>query len=335
MMSNSAFLKYIVSLNPGVLNGLLSTQEQKLDAIAEGAVTPLTHLLETSTHREVITLSTLALGSLVQVSQGRRAVVARGLVALTETLVKSPEAAAGAIRQFFSSNEGVLLLMAQTSLLNLVVSSLVALAERSADEAVNANAFINATAALASICTTDGGIISSLENNVPSVIVALINRGLSGDLRFDPKLNELLEAGAACLAQCSHFPQGRKVMREAGGVEAICSILHVAQFSRAALVASTSALMAVSVEEESKLPLMKSGGVRLVELLRGEDEQLSSNARATLTSSCENLEARRIMAVMLSDADQKNILFKGPLPPTPPDFRYKVLLAGPDAAAKR
>jgi hypothetical protein len=324
-----SFMAHIHIHISGVLNCLLSTQEQKMDAIAEGAVAPLTHLVESSTHLEVITLSTKALGYLVQVSQGRKEVVKIGMVAITEALKKSPEAAAGAIRQFVSSNDGVLLLLAEPSLLNLVVTALVALAERSTDELVNVNAFINAAAALASICTTDAGIVSSLENNVPSVIVALVNRGLDGDLKFDPKLNDLLEAGAFCLAQCSHFPQGRKVVREAGGVEAISTILHVAQFSRAPLVAATTALMAVSVEEESKLPLMKSGGVRLVALLRGEDEQLSSNARAALTSSCENLEARKIMALMLSEADQKTILFRGPLPPTPPDFRYTVLLAGP------
>ena len=313
-----------------VLNGLLTTQEQKLDAISIGAVPTLTHLVESSLNAQVVKLSTEALGSLVQVSQGRKAVMTRGsLVALSEALKKTPEAAAGAIRRFVSSNEGVLLLMAEPSILGLLVAALVALSERGTSDDININSYVNAAAALASIGTTDGGIISSLENNVPSVVVALINRGLTGDLRFETKLNDLLEAGASCLSQCCHLPDGRRVVREAGGVDALSTILHVAQFSRPTLVASTSALMALSVEEPSKLPIMKNGGARLISLLKGEDEQLSGNARAALTSSCENLDARKIMALLLSEEDQKTVLFKGPLPPTPPDFRYKVLLAGP------
>lgn len=307
-----------------VFSGLLTTQENKLDAIS--AIAPLTRLVETSTNPEVLKLSCEAIGSLVQVTQGRGALIkCQGLLALTESLKQSPEAAAGAIRRFTSSNDGIQILSSHPELLGLIVSSFVALAERTIEDGLTIKAFVNATAALAGICTTDGGIVSSLENNVPAVIVNLLKRGLTGDLKFEANLNDLLEACVSCLGQICHYPEGRKAVREAGGVEVVASVLEIAQFFRPAQLAATAALMALSVERESKIPVMKTCGAMLVRLLKGTDDvELSSNAKTALISSSEHLEARRIMMInLLTEEEQKTLL--GSLPSLPQDFKNRVL----------
>jgi hypothetical protein len=50
-----------------VFLGLLTTQEQKLDAIAEGACAPVTALVRTTSNAEVLSLACETLGSLSQV----------------------------------------------------------------------------------------------------------------------------------------------------------------------------------------------------------------------------------------------------------------------------
>ncbi len=51
-----------------------------------------------------------------------------------------------------------------------------------------------------------------------------------------------------------------------------------------------------------------------------------SNARAAVVSASEHLEARSITQSLLSEKEQATLIFRGPLPPTPPDFRYRVTL---------
>lgn len=48
------------------------------------------------------------------------------------------------------------------------------------------------------------------------------------------------------------------------------------------------------------------------------------NARAALEAAAEHLDARRQVQKMLTEQELMSLVFKGPLPPTPPDFRYKV-----------
>ena len=82
-----------------VLNGLLTTQEHKLDAVGENAAGPIVELVRSSEDAEVLQLSCEALASLSQVQQGRSSISeCHGIPALTDALVGSPEAAAGAFR---------------------------------------------------------------------------------------------------------------------------------------------------------------------------------------------------------------------------------------------
>ena len=43
-------------------------------------------------------------------------------------------------------------------------------------------------------------------------------------------------------------------------------------------------------------------------------------------SAAEHLEARRILDQLMTKEEQKDVLFKGPLPKAPPDYRYSVLV---------
>ena len=48
--------------------------------------------------------------------------------------------------------------------------------------------------------------------------------------------------------------------------------------------------------------------------------------RDALRNAAEHLEARRTLGMLLLPKDQEEKLYQGPLPPTPPDFRYPVKL---------
>lgn len=82
-----------------VFNGLLSTQEQKTDAISRGAPAPLTKLVRENQDWEVRRNSCEGLASLAQVQSGRAAIAAAdGMASLTGALLTTPEAAARAFR---------------------------------------------------------------------------------------------------------------------------------------------------------------------------------------------------------------------------------------------
>lgn len=54
---------------------------------------------------------------------------------------------------------------------------------------------------------------------------------------------------------------------------------------------------------------------------QGDDEELVSNGRAALVSSCEHLDARRMLAPLLTEQEQRQLLFQDRLPPVPPHFK--------------
>lgn len=308
-----------------VFNKLLTTQEQKLDAIGEGAAVPLTGLITLEGQDpEVLRLCCEALESIAQVHQGRLAIVENhGGQALTQAMQIAPEAAAGALRRFSQSNDGVQLLAPG---LDLIVPALVSLIEEHKQDGVSCRACENAAAMLSGAATTDDGILCCLKHNVPLCIVHLIDRGLTGDFRFEKDLMSCLEQCSACLEQVAHHPDGKTAVREADGIRALGQVLETARWHRPTVVRASAALMAVSIEKDSKVPIVLHAGKPLVRLLKGDDAELTSNARAALVSSCEHLEARRNLGPLLSEQEQKSILYRGPMPPTPPDFRYNVVL---------
>ncbi len=170
-----------------------------------------------------------------------------------------------------------------------------------------------------------------------------------GDNRAEKELMSCLEHCSSCLEQVCHLSFGKTAVREADGIRALGAVLTLARFNipvqvcghplmkaffrHATFVAktpspaqrkTTAALAGVSVEKESKMPLVLHAGSALVKLLQSDNMELVTNARAALTSACELLEARAMLTSSMNERDQVKTLFLGPLPPSPPDFRYKV-----------
>lgn len=308
-----------------IFNALLSTQEQKTDAAAQGAATPLVGLVSRSPSEEVRRLAAQGLSSIAQVIGGRKAVVeADGIPALTAALTTAPEAAAGALKVFAGCNDGVSLLGPS---LDSVVPALVALILRPLGVGVTVGAYIAGVEALAGIATTDTGIAACLAHGVPAALVTLAQRVLTGDLRLEGSAMDILEACAGASEQVAHHADGKTAVREAGGIAMLGTMLRHCAFHRPSLLKATAGLMACAVEKESKCEVMRQAGRALVHMLQaGTDPQLVPNARAAVAAAAEHLDARRMLGDMLTEEEQRTLVFKGPLPPTPPDFRYRVAL---------
>ncbi|GFR47305.1 hypothetical protein Agub_g8992 [Astrephomene gubernaculifera] len=303
-----------------IFNSLLSTQEHKTNAVAEGAAAPLCRLVNECRDAEVRRLSCTALASLAQVMAGRQSIVSvGGLAVLTEALQTTPEQAAGALRSFALSNDGNSLLNAVRS---LVVPALVQLLLQPADPAFTLAACENAAATLEGMTRTDEGVLAALAAGVPRCLVALTRRGLEGDLRFEGRLMDLLQRVATCFEQICHHPEGKAAAREADAHKALADLLSLQH--RETIKHSAAALMGLAVEKESKVNIMLFAGVQLVRLMRGQDGELAANARDTVAAACEHLEARRTAEMLLSLEERELLLWKGPPPETPPDYRYHI-----------
>jgi hypothetical protein len=106
-------------------------------------------------------------------------------------------------------------------------------------------------------------------------------------------------------------------------------MLELCAWQPDALLACTAALMGISVEKESKLPVAQHAGQQLVKLLKAggatsDNKDLTRNVRAVLMSACEHLEARRLIEAHLTQEEMAAVLYRGALPSTPPDYRNKV-----------
>lgn len=305
-----------------MLNGLLSTQEHKVDAVHEGAAGPLTRLLDESRDAEVRKLSCQALASLAQVMAGRQAVVAvNGVSVLTQALQTTPEPAAGALRAFSMSNDGVALLNDARS---EVMPALVQLLEQQQDPEFTLQACENAVATVEGMTRTDLGVLAALDADVPKTLVALAKRGLEGDFKYEGKLMPFLELVATCFEQICHHPAGKTATRNADAFKVLSELLTLQH--RGVIKHIAAALMGLAVEKEAKVPVMLFAGVHLVKLMRGDDAELRANARDTVAACAEHLEARRTAEMLLSLDERNTLLWRGPAPAAPPDYRYHVEL---------
>ena len=68
--------------------------------------------------------------------------------------------------------------------------------------------------------------------------------------------------------QVGHHAYGKTAIREADGIRALGELLAFGQWTPKVQRQATAALMAVSVEKESKLPVVKHAGIDLVKLLK-------------------------------------------------------------------
>ncbi|PNW86246.1 hypothetical protein CHLRE_02g078600v5 [Chlamydomonas reinhardtii] len=303
-----------------VLNGLLSTQEHKTNAVAEGAAPPLCQLASQCRDDEVRRLSCSALASLGQVMAGRNGIVAAGgLPVLTEALQTTPEQAAAALKSFAASNDGAAQLNLERA---AIVPALVTLLSQPTDPAFTLTAFSNALSTLEGMTRTDDGVLAALDGGVPACLVALARRGLEGDLKFEGRLMELLQLVATCLEQICHHADGKAACRQAEAHKVLAELLTLQH--REIIKHAAAALMGLAVEKESKVNVMLYAGVSLVRLMRGSDAELAANARDTVAAAAEHLEARRTAEMLLSMEERELLLWRGPPPETPPDYRYHV-----------
>ncbi|KAG2423925.1 hypothetical protein HYH02_015264 [Chlamydomonas schloesseri] len=305
-----------------ILNGLLSTQEHKTNAVAEGAAPPLCQLVSQCRDDEVRRLSCSALASLGQVMAGRNGIVAAGgLPVLTEALQTTPEQAAAALKSFAVSNDGAAQLNVERG---AIVPALVTLLSQPTDPAFTLTAFTNALSTLEGMTRTDDGVLAALDGGVPACLVALARRGLGGDLKFEGRLMELLQLVATCLEQICHHAAGKAACREAEAHKVLAELLTLQH--RETIKHAAAALMVLAVEKESKVNVMLHAGVSLVRLMRGDDAELAANARDAVAAAAEHLEARRTAEMLLSMEERELLLWRGPPPETPPDYRYHVEL---------
>lgn len=305
-----------------VFNDLLTTQEIKLNAVSDGAIPPLLKLVATSESSEVRRLSCTALASLNQVLQGRGTLVEEdGLPVLTTALFTTPEAAAGALRAISSCMDGVQLLLRH---LALVVPQLTQMINGAPSDKklYTIRACENAAATLAGITTKDDGIVAALESHVPRSMVALAQRGIAGDFKFEAEVMALIEQCAFCLQQMSHHQMGKTALREAEAIPVLCKMLGLNQ--KETTKRALSALMGISIEKEAKRPVIDAGGAVLARLVRSGDPDLSTNARSVLLNCCEDLRARRTVEASFTTLELQNLV--GTLKSTPPDYRYNVAL---------
>mmetsp|Transcript_34988 Transcript_34988/g.62909 ORF Transcript_34988/g.62909 Transcript_34988/m.62909 type:complete len:389 (-) Transcript_34988:967-2133(-) len=311
-----------------VFNGLLSTQEHKTNAVIEGAAPTLLALVATRSSMEARSLSCEALASLAQVAPGRRSIAeSGGLDGLTDALSTTPEAAAKVFRLFASCYDGVNLL---GPTLPRAVPALVLLCTTPSDEGVSLKACEHAAAALAGICINDEGALVSLDSQLPRCLIALAKRGLVGEFRFESELMAMLEQLSLCLARVCHHPYGKTQVREAEPFEVIKMMLTLQH--RGVVRNTVAALMGMSIEKESKEPIMLYCGLMLVALLKQKgDSEMVLNARSALQHCCEDLNARKMLDMLPMNPEEKlATLYQAEQEPSaPPDYWYEVKLPQP------
>mmetsp|Transcript_22766 Transcript_22766/g.70716 ORF Transcript_22766/g.70716 Transcript_22766/m.70716 type:complete len:345 (+) Transcript_22766:135-1169(+) len=278
-----------------VLLGLLTTQEQKGQAIASGACVSLVTLMEEPTP-EVRWLSADVLCALSMLLNGRLAMIAAGAVEkLTEHLLdenmRVRESCTAALAQFSKPNDGAQATMSSPA---GVVRALVVLID---DETTTMKAHFHAVSTLCHVNVTDRGIVQSLEAQaVPAVL----------KLATNPETDE--EAMGKCshclLLLCQH-PDGRVVVLEEGGLPVLTNLMDCGEDCQ---VAATAGLMGLTVEVDAKVAAIREAGPRLVELLSEANPDVAENALMTIRGACEHPEAFKL-AIELMSEDEKNLVF--------------------------
>eukprot|EP00877_Chromochloris_zofingiensis_P005522 jgi/Chrzof1/14971/Cz09g22200.t1 len=305
-----------------VLLPLLSTQEVKIDALSAGVCSPLVHHLQCTDSLEVRELCCQALTSLAHMMPGREAIVrARGLDVLTNALLTAPDAAVTTLKAISQSIDGSEYLQQSPA---RVVAALVDLIQR---PSTSYEAAMEAVDTLAGVTTTEEGLIDALACEVPLCVVKLINRVVKHDLPGNELLLGVLKGCAKCLRQLCHHADGKAQVREAEGIPALSKLLSVPD--EYVVQQATSALMAISVEKESKLLVMNHAGAILIPLIKTGPQATAQNARLAVLNAVEDLDARRKLELLMTQQEQSVLL--GNLATVPPDYKYVVQTAAPPA----
>lgn len=225
--------------NLATLNGLLSSQENKMQALEnDGAVVPVLTGLLASTESEVRRQAALALASLTLVYAGRIAAAdAATVAALSTPLTGDAEdsvkaACAQALESLSSSRDGCATIMAADGIVSKLTAAL--------DEKSTAASSISA---LANLLRLDLGVDEALGAGVVPKLAALVDLA-----QRDPRL---LETGLQALWNLANTPNGKAAAIEAGVLDVLAEQLK----SGAPKVRRLSAgcVMAITIDKQGKL----------------------------------------------------------------------------------
>mmetsp|Transcript_33997 Transcript_33997/g.47101 ORF Transcript_33997/g.47101 Transcript_33997/m.47101 type:complete len:424 (+) Transcript_33997:164-1435(+) len=114
---------------------------------------------------------------------------------------------------------------------------------------------------------------------------------------------ELHAACLRCLRNLAHHPYGKVQVLEEGGIPVFAKFLVTDDQVLQQLGAGC--LMALTVEEDAKLPTAEACAEVLVDMLHHPNPDVAENALATLQNSCEHPAAREIVENLLDDEDME------------------------------
>ncbi|KAF8066197.1 hypothetical protein HT031_002519 [Scenedesmus sp. PABB004] len=249
-----------------LLLGGLAAPEAKVQAVQAGALPPLlTWLAHPASSDGVARAACACIASIAALRQGRAALAdAGGVAVLTAALATVPDSAAAALRVLASSADGAAALRASPV---AVTAALVGLA--GAPGSTHAAA-ADACACLADLCRGDeGACLEALACEAPACLAALAGRALRHGSAPAGGTGPGLLHGAvrALLSIAQHGGPGRAHLREAGCIAVLARALGSPD--GAAQSVAAACLAALSIDADSKLPVMVEAGPALIALLRG------------------------------------------------------------------
>eukprot|EP00775_Hariotina_reticulata_P001365 gene1365-1706_t len=193
-----------------------------------------------------------------------------------------------------------------------------------------------AVAALQVVCSCSDGAAALLCSPCPvtrSLLTMLESSGISYStaakvaecVTGNTELLEVLRAVAAAMVATAQHEAGRSQLRQAECIPVLARMLDVADETVQASTASC--LAALTVEVQSKLPVMAAAGEQLIKLLLQSSKQgTAAAARTALLGAAGNLDARRKLELLLPGSELTKLL--GPLSDAPPDYKYCVWDSG-------
>jgi len=228
-----------LAVNLMTLNGLLSSQENKMSALAnDGAVLTVLTTLLASTESEVRRQAGLAIASLTLVYQGRLAAATANTVpalriGLSDSVVTVRAACASALLSLSSSRDGCSEMMRTEGLVSKLTGAL--------DDA-SRDVLTSALGALSNLVRLDLGIDEALESGVVKRLATLI----------DPKqrVANLLETGLQALWNLANTPNGKEAAIDAGLLDILAQ--HVRHGSPNVRRLASGCIMAITINKDGK-----------------------------------------------------------------------------------
>ena len=229
-----------IAANLATLNGLLSNQESKMQALAnDGAVVPVLTGLLSSSETEVRKQAGLAIASLTLVYQGRLAAAdAATVAALAGPLRDDADAAvraacASALESLTSSRDGCSVVIAADAIVSKLTMALDDVGEGVVGPSI---------AALSNMLRLDLGVEEALGAGIVAKLAKLV-----APSQRDAKL---LETSLQALWNLANTPDGKSAAIEAGCLDVLAEQLRASTTNIRRLAAGC--VMAITIDKEGK-----------------------------------------------------------------------------------